>query len=215
MSFAFNLNQISRFLERQVCSTMRKLAAIAFAFLFFSVGARAQTDSKGNISFGYSYLKTTLSPTGATAPSISSSNLNGWNTSFEYKPFHWLGAVGEFGGNYGNERVVPFCEVIPICPSPLNANASLHAFLFGPRVSVSLGKVTPFAQALFGGAHTNATGTGFSLSDTSFSNAIGGGADFRLTRTMGWRVQGDLLQTRFFNTSQNNFRFSTGLVVRF
>lgn len=194
---------------------MCKFAAVGFALLFLSIGARAQNDSKGNISFGYSYAKTTLSPTGATAPSISSSNLNGWNTSFEYKPVRWLGAVAELGGTYGNERVVPFCEVIPICPSPLNANANVHTFLLGPRASVSLGKVTPFAQAIFGGAHTSATGAGFSLSDTSFATALGGGADFRLTKTIGWRVQSDYLQTRFFNTSQNNFRFSTGLVVRF
>jgi hypothetical protein len=194
---------------------MRKIAAFLFTFLVLSVGARAQTGSKGNISFGYSYVKTTLSPTGATAPSIRSSNMNGWNTSFEYKPFHWLGAVADFGGNYGTERVTPFCEVIPICPSPLNANANVHTFLFGPRASVSLGKLTPFAQALFGAAHTNATGTGFSLSDTSFASALGGGADFRLSKTIGWRIQGDYLQTRFFNNSQNNFRFSTRLVVRY
>jgi opacity protein-like surface antigen len=194
---------------------MRKLTAASFAFLFFSVGARAQSDSKGNIAFGFSYARATLAPTGATVPSVSTSNLNGWNTSFEYKPLPWLGAVADFSGNYGTERVVPFCEVIPICPSPFNANVNVHTFLFGPRASVSLGKVTPFAQALFGGAHTNATSTGFSLSDTSFATALGGGADFHLTKTMGWRVQGDFLQTRFFGTSQNNFRFSTGLVVRF
>jgi opacity protein-like surface antigen len=194
---------------------MRKWAVVGFAFLFFSVAVSAQTDSKGNISFGYSFARTNLSPTGALGPSISSSNLGGWYTSFEYKPLPWLGAEADFGGRYGTEHVAPFCEVIPVCPSPLNANANVHTFLFGPRVSVPLGKVTPFAHALFGGAHTSANGTGFSLSDTSFATALGGGADFRLTKTLGWRVQGDFLQTRFFNTSQNDFRFSTGLVVRF
>jgi len=72
--------------------------------------------------------------------------------------------------------------------------------------------VTPFAQALLGGAHTNASGTGFSNADTSIATALGGGMDFRLAKR---RVQGDYLQTHFFGNSQNQFRFSTGPVVRF
>jgi hypothetical protein len=194
---------------------MRRATLFGFVFLFLASAARAQSDSKGNIAFGFSYARANLSFKSATAPTISSSNLNGWFISPEYKVIPWLGVVGEFGGNYGNERVVPFCEVIPICPSPLTANTNVQTFLAGPRASVSIGKVTPFAQALFGGAHTNASGTAFSLSDTSFATALGGGLDFRLTKTLGWRVQGDFLQTRFFSTSQNNYRFSTGLVVRF
>jgi len=39
--------------------------------------------------------------------------------------------------------------------------------------------------------------------------------DFRLAKTIAWRVQGDYLQTHFFSNSQNQFRFSTGPVVRF
>jgi opacity protein-like surface antigen len=194
---------------------MRRLTVLGFAFLFLATAATAQTDSKGNIAFGYSYARANLSSKSALAPTISSSNLNGWFVSAEYKVIPWLGVVGDFGGNYGTERVVPFCEVIPICPSPLNAQAHVQTFLAGPRASVSIGKVTPFAQALFGGAHTSASGTGFSSSDTSFATALGGGVDLRLAKTLAWRVQGDYLQTRFFTSSQNNFRFSTGLVVRF
>jgi opacity protein-like surface antigen len=105
--------------------------------------------------------------------------------------------------------------VIPICPGPLNAKVNVQTFLAGPRVSLTIGKVTPFAQALFGGAHTIANGTSFSNSDTSFGTAVGGGMDFRLGKTIAWRVQGDYLQTHFFGSSQNNLRISTGLVVRF
>jgi opacity protein-like surface antigen len=194
---------------------MRKFVTAGFIFLFLSVVVSAQTESRGNISFGYSYVRANPSPNGPLAPFIFSSNLNGWNTSFEYKPLPWLGAVVDFGGTYGSERVIPFCEVDPTCPRPINANTNFHTFLVGPRASVSFGRVTPFAQALFGGAHTSATGTNFSPSDTSIATAIGGGFDYRLAKTMAWRVQGDYLQTRFFSGSQNNFRFSTGLVVRF
>ena len=196
---------------------MRRLTVFGFVSLFLSTAASAQTDSKGNISFGYSYVRGTLSSSSKSplAPTISSSNLNGWYTSAEYKLVPWLGAAADLSGDYGTERVTPFCEVIPVCPGPLSAQANVQAFLFGPRASVSIGKVTLFAQGLFGGAHTSASGTGFSDSDTSLGTALGGGVDFRLAQTIGWRVQSDYLQTRFFGSAQNNFRFSTGVVVRF
>ena len=194
---------------------MRRVTAVGFALLFLSTAASAQTAAKGNISFGYSYVRADLSPKSPLSPKISNSNLNGWYISAEYKLIPWFGAVMDFGGSYGSERVVPFCEVIIVCRAPLNAQANIHTFLFGPRASVCIGRVTPFAQALFGVAHTNASGTGFSNSDTFFATVLGGGVDFRLVRTIGWRVQGDHLQTHFFGSSQNNFRFSTGPVVRF
>jgi hypothetical protein len=142
---------------------MRRMTAVGFVLLFLSLAASAQTATKGNISFGYSYVRGNLSSNRPLSPTISSSNLNGWFTSAEYKPIPWLGGVLDFGGNYGTERVTPFCEVIIVCQGPLTANANVHTFLFGPRASVSLGKVTPFAQALFGGAHTSASGTGFPM----------------------------------------------------
>ena len=79
----------------------------------------------------------------------------------------------------------------------------------------SKGNISFGSQGLFGGAPTSASGTGFSNSDTSLGTALGGGVDFRLAQTIGWRVQSDYLQTRFFGSVQNNFRFSTGVVVRF
>jgi hypothetical protein len=65
---------------------------------------------------------------------------------------------------------------------------------------------------MFGVGHVNANAGG---SDTSFSTAIGGGVDYRLFHVVGWRFQGDYLQTRFFGATQNNLRFSTGIVLHF
>jgi opacity protein-like surface antigen len=198
---------------------MRRLTAVSFAFLFLSLAANAQSAPKGNAYAGYSYLRTDLAPggpfpIGLGPPSISASNLNGWNGSLEIKLIRWLGGVADCGGNYGSERVVPSCEVIIVCPGPFDASAHVHTFLFDPRVSVTRGAVTPFAHALFGGAHTSASGSGLSNADTSFAFAMGGGVDFRLVKRVGWRVQGDYLQNRFFNETQRNFRFSTGNVLR-
>jgi hypothetical protein len=44
---------------------------------------------------------------------------------------------------------------------------------------------------------------------------LGGGIDYRLIHGIGLRVQGDMLQTRFFSGTQNNFRLSTGIVLHF
>jgi len=67
-----------------------------FRFLFVSTAASAQTASKGNISFGYSYVRADLSPN-HRCPEIGNSNLNGWYISAEYKLIPWFGAVADFG----------------------------------------------------------------------------------------------------------------------
>jgi len=80
---------------------------------------------------------------------------------------------------------------------------------------VAVGRVRPFAHALFGGAHVKLNWTGFSSTDTTFAIALGGGFDYRLAGPIQWRFQGDYLQTRFFSGTQNNARFSTGIVLAF
>jgi hypothetical protein len=95
------------------------------------------------------------------------------------------------------------------------ADTKLYSFIFGPRVSVSVGKITPFAHALFGASHITGSVSGFSTSDTSFASAYGGGLDYHLVPLLNWRFQADLLHTRFFSDTQNNIRLSTGIVLHF
>jgi len=68
---------------------------------------------------------------------------------------------------------------------------------------------------LIGAAHMSESSSLLSSSDTSFAYALGGGLDYHLIPLISWRVQGDLLQTRFFSNTQNNVRISTGIVVHF
>jgi hypothetical protein len=44
---------------------------------------------------------------------------------------------------------------------------------------------------------------------------LGGGVDYRIFRPIALRFEGDYLQTRFYSTTQNNLRLSTGIVFRF
>ena len=75
-----------------------------------------------------------------------------------------------------------------------------------------LGKVRPFAEALFGASHVSG---GIEGSDTSFATAVGGGLDYKIIKPVAWRFQGDYVQTRLFGATQNNVRISTGIVFRF
>ena len=182
---------------------MHKLLFITLAVVALAGLANAQIPTSGNIFFGYSYYNTDLS-------SIDRANTNGWELSGEGKVLPWVGIVADFDSHYGSQNFTAACP-----PGICSFNASLteRNFLFGPRVSVSVGKIRPFAEALFGGAHVNVSNGG--ATDTSFATALGGGIDYKIIRPVAWRLQGDYVQTRFFGATQNNIRLSTGIVLRF
>jgi hypothetical protein len=182
---------------------MRNIGLILLA-LFLPAGlSSAQIPTSGNVFFGYSYYNADLS-------SLGRSSFNGWNGSLEGRVFPFVGLVADISGNYGSEDLPILCPQ-PICP-PVSVSAHEQNFLFGPRVSASAGKFRPFAEALFGAGHVSVNGGG---SDTSFATAIGGGLDYKIIRPIAWRFEGDYVQTRFFGTTQNNVRLSTGIVLRF
>ena len=177
-----------------------KLALIAFILLLLPAAALAQIPTRGNVFFGYSYGSADFSSAGRT-------NLNGWNGSLEGKVLPWVGFVADFSGLYGSQDVSAV--------SAFKVNTNLNSVVLGPRVSVPVGKFTPFAEALFGASHIHDSASGFSESDTSFATALGGGIDYRLIHGIGLRMQADMLQTRFFSSTQNNFRLSTGIALHF
>jgi hypothetical protein len=180
---------------------MRKSLLALINVFFFASLATAQIPTSGNVFFGYSYYNTNLS-------SISRASTNGWEASLEGHVFPFVGMVADFSSHYGSAtfggRNTNFLVA---------ANITEHNYLFGPRIGVSVGKFRPFGEAFFGAAHVNANLP--SGSDTSFATALGGGLDYRLIRLVAWRFQGDYVQTRFFGTTQNNVRLSTGIVLRF
>jgi hypothetical protein len=176
---------------------MQKLSGIVIALLLLGGAGFAQVPTSGNVFIGYSYNRANFAGDGI--------NLNGWTGALEGKVAPFLGIVADISGQYGS-------------------GVSQHNVLFGPRVSASIGRIRPFAHVLIGVSHVSGAGCSFLVafaggggdcSDTSFGDAIGGGVDYKLIKRIGWRFQGDLLQTRFFNDTQNDFRFSTGVVVHF
>jgi opacity protein-like surface antigen len=187
-----------------------RIAVIVFTLFVLSTVGNAQVPS-GNVFVGYSYMSADL-------VSSSRTNLNGWNGSVEGKVLLFIGIVADFSGHYGSAplAVNPTCTaVIGGSCAGLSASTNIYSFLFGPRVSVSVGKVRPFAHALFGAGHMSESASLLSSSDTSFAYALGGGVDYHLIPLISWRVQADWLQTRFFSNTQNNVRISTGITIHF
>ncbi len=181
---------------------MRKVG-ITLALLLFAGLASAQIPTSGNVSFGYTYYS-------ADVTSLGRTSFNGWNGSLEGKVLPFIGMVADISSVYGSANELILCPEI-VCPTQ-SISAHEQNFLFGPRVSASVGKFRPFAEALFGAGHVNVNGYS---SDTSFATAVGGGLDYKIIRPLAWRFEGDYVQTRFFGTTQNNVRISTGIVLRF
>jgi outer membrane immunogenic protein len=94
----------------------------------------------------------------------------------------------------------------------------VFTYLFGPRVNVRRGRVTPFTQALFGGVRTTdgiAQSTG---AENNFAMTAGGGIDFKVSRHVSVRpIQVEYFMTKIpdgLNNRQNNLRVGAGVVLR-
>ncbi len=187
---------------------MFKAACIGVVLFLFAGLANAQLPG-GNVFFGYSYENTNSSTLDLNA---SRANLNGWEASFEGKLLPWVGLVADFAGHYGSQN---FAEVTPGGVQNINVTGHSQEYLFGPRVSIPVGRFTPFAEGMVGFAHIHTGGTLPGPSNTSFATAVGGGLDFRLLGPLALRGEGDYIHTSFFDTTQHNFRMSFGAVLRF
>ncbi len=177
------------------------------AILMFAVMPVAKAQTAGNAFVGYSFEDVSSSTAG-----IVNGNrivLNGWNASGEVKVYRWLGLVGDVSVRYGSGRQ-SFPGIF------FTYDAHEHELLFGPRASVSFGRIRPFGEVLFGWDFTHLDGGGpCCLSNSSFAAAVGGGADYRVTKVFALRAEGDYIYTDLHSMGQNNLRLSTGMVARF
>ena len=150
---------------------------------------------------GYNYVHFSVKANVAGFPATATFNANGGSGQLEYNANRWLGIVGDLGGYYVS--------------TPPTAGA--FSYLFGPRLNLRSKRVTPFAQALFGG--TVATGgIGQVGAQNAFATTAGGGFDIRVSKSVAIRpVQAEYFMTKFtdgLNNRQNNFRFGAGIVFR-
>ena len=165
-----------------------------FALLLFALAPSLNAQAilpRGNAFLGYSYNY-------ISAPSQGfANNLNGWEFSGEGQIAPFFGIVGDYSNYYGTNRT------------------HQQNFMVGPRLSMNVGRVTPFAQLLVGPAHLSVNSVSNTSSSTTFANSIGGGVDWNISGPVAWRFQGDYIHTSFYGGAQNNLRLSTGIVFRF
>lgn len=201
---------------------MRNFATAIFLMGALAAAANAQLPG-GNVFFGYSYehadiAAPALRPDVGGVVASGSTGMNGWNASGELKFLPLMGIVADVSAHYATPTVTGVCGFIfPCVPVREAMDTTVYHFLFGPQLSFSVGKVSPFAHALFGAGRLSEStkAVPFSASETSFAYALGGGLDYKLFGPLRWRAQADLLRDDFFSKGQSNFRFSTGPVLHF
>src|SRR5713226_1482966 len=121
---------------------MRKLFILMALILMAAGSAAAQDYPKAEIFGGYQFIR--FNPGGGA----TGSNCQGGAGSVAGNLNHWFGVVGDFGA----------CKVTG---QPSGVSAHLVNYLFGPKLTYrSRGRLSPFAQVLFGGEHSSLSVSG-------------------------------------------------------
>jgi hypothetical protein len=210
-----------------------KLRIVVLVGLAFLMGRSvfAQDYDKLELSGNFSYAS------GNPANVLHHFALNGGGGEFAYNFNRFFGIAADLQG-YGASTstftavtvVNPLIVGTTVAPS-VSASGNLFTYMAGPQFRVPTHTLKPFAECLFGGAHTNlyrnlynvAGATNLAVSNNSFAMAIGGGFDMRLSRHISLRpFQLDYLLTSFKDTlvpggnnHQNNWRYVGGINLTF
>ena len=180
---------------------MRKLFVAASLLLLLPLAALAQDKPKVEVFGGYSYVHT---------DDALDLDLHGWNASVAGNLNKWFGVKADFSGHYDGVDLSP----------GVRADVSAHLFLVGPQFTYRQSDTwQPFAHVLVGAARTHIsvpTATGRTrVSDTDFAVAVGGGLDAHIAKHLAIRLfQADYVYVNTDIDGTNNFRLSTGLVLR-
>jgi hypothetical protein len=172
--------------------------------------AASQQVARVEAFFGYSFVRVDA------AGRVPAFNANGGNAQFLYNFRPWFGLVADFGG-YHSGRI-----------GTLGLDTTLVNFQFGPRFSWhKRRRVSPYAQALFGGAYAASTRNlaldpPITGSASGLATLVGGGVEIRLAHHVSVRpAEVDYWLTRLrdpFASSartQNNLRYSAGVIFKF
>jgi hypothetical protein len=182
-------------------------AAVAGFILCLVATSPAQDIKQSNVFVGYSFFADNLF-------SGQHANLNGWDISAEKKYLPFFGLIGDVSGTYGS-KALPGSTTCGAPECLVHSSISQYTFDVGIRGSYATNTVRPFAEAMFGEAHTTEYGPGLSNTNNGFDALLGGGIDCRLTRKLGCRIDVDYIVTGSFVVRHNSIRASTGLVYRF
>lgn len=121
---------------------------LLLTILSIALSANAQNETpKVELYGGYDYIHFNINANVSGFPPKESVNLNGGGGQLEYNATDWLGVVGDLGGYYASTAG--------------GARGGAFSYLFGPRLNLRRGNITPFAHVLVGGfLSTSGIGTG-------------------------------------------------------
>ena len=195
-----------------------RLTILALGFLLSAAGAATAQDPRPEVSGGYRYLHI-----GGSDGEDGTSVPKGWYLDVAYPITPMLSLVGDVGGHYKTESETFDEQGVTITGT---AQASVHTFLFGVRLSGRNNpRVTPFGQVLFGAARAaasveasaNVGGVPFEIdfdeSESEAALSIGGGANVG-AGSFVVRLQAEWLKV-LADDSGNAFRFGAGVVISF
>lgn len=148
---------------------------------------------------------------------------NGWGFSFDHMLHSHIRLTADFAGQYGRVLGPIACTTIApsgVCSNELHNFAS-HQFLFGPRFTMTGGRMTAFAGPLAGFSRLSGR-----VPQTNFIMGFGGGLDIALTKRIAIRAfQADYIPEKTGNISfdntflpldwRHNLRLQSGIVFRF
>ena len=200
---------------------MKLRFAILFAGAAMLCSAGFAQDPKVEVTGYYSYFRFNPENSGT----LSSHSLNGGGAEVAFFFTRMIGIKAEFAG-YESKKIT-FTNNI----SSATASANLFTYNVGPVIKARAGKLEPFGEVLFGGAHSSfygnlcrqlATCLVNNPSNNAFDFLLGGGIDVALTHSIAFRpAQVDYVLTRFGNgftsgnQNQSNFRYQAGIQFRF
>jgi peptidoglycan-associated lipoprotein len=176
---------------------------LSSAFCLAQQTPQAQQDRRTlDLSFGYNYVHANAPPA-----SCGCFSMQGGSASIGLPLPHRFTAVADFGATHA-ENINNSTE-----------DLTLFTYLFGVRYApkrLQSRHISPFAEAMFGAAHTYSQ---FPLVNggNGIAAMTGGGLDIRLNRRISIRAfDADYLFTHIpngANDSQNNLRITSGLVL--
>ncbi|HVP50433.1 MAG TPA: outer membrane beta-barrel protein [Candidatus Bathyarchaeia archaeon] len=212
---------------------MKKSLVLIAVALMCTMTAFAQDVPKFEVAGGYSYVN--FHP---GLSQITSQNFNGGGGAFVYNITPLIGIKADFMGYaVGTGWTKKLIDAgYPVTGS---ASGNMFTYMFGPQFKLHTGRYQPFAEALFGAAHSNGYGTALYCisgndsascnlkngngNNNAFAMAYGGGLDIKMSNRIQLRpVEVDYLYTNFssnhvahISNSQNSFRYFAGVNFTF
>jgi hypothetical protein len=188
------------------------ICTLVFATFLFATPSRAQKlELYGGYSFTHApvkFLQTAALcpfPGCPTAANTQHLNLNGWEVSAALKVLGPLAFAAEYSDTSGSYQ---------------GSNTHLKTYLMGPQLRFP-GPISPFAHFLVGGAHESVGSSSSPVfiaptTQDGFAATLGAGLDLKVLPSISLRpIEIDYLFTHFNSQTQNQPRFSAGVVLRF